>query len=62
MDTSGLSTMIWTRIVVQKRGGEVKLINLPPRIYDLLVSTKLTALFDIVQSESDAVKRFEVKT
>ena len=50
--------MIAVRLAVQRRGGEMKLLNLPSRIYDLLVLTRLITLFDIVESEAHAISTF----
>src|SRR5262249_20427881 len=60
MDTTGLSAMISIRLAIQKRGCEIKLVELPRRIYDLLIVTKLTTLFDIVTSENEAVASFSM--
>jgi len=58
MDTSGLSTMLAIRLAVDRQGGQLKLLHLPSRVYDLLVITKLVTLFDIVASESDVAGSF----
>jgi anti-anti-sigma regulatory factor len=39
-------------------GGTIKLLNLPPRVHDLLVITKLITLFDVFESEKDALSSF----
>jgi anti-sigma B factor antagonist len=58
VDTSGLSALISVSLAVERGGGEIKLLNLPPRIYDLLVLTRLITLFEVVDSEADAVRAF----
>jgi anti-sigma B factor antagonist len=58
MDTTGLSTMLWVKLTVIKQGGEVKLINLPSRIRDLLVITRLITMFDVMESEAAAMTSF----
>jgi anti-anti-sigma factor len=60
IDTSGLSGLIAVRRATRQSGGEIKLLNLPSRIYDLLVVTKLITLFDTVESEADAIRAFSV--
>jgi len=59
MDTSGLATMVSLKIAVQRRGsGDIKLLHLPARIHDLLVVTRLITLFDVFESEEEAVASF----
>ena len=60
IDTSGLSSLIAIRRATDEIGGRIKLLNLPSRILDLLVVTKLITLFDIVESEADAIRAFSV--
>jgi anti-sigma B factor antagonist len=60
IDTSGLSCLIAIRGATHQNSGHVKLLNLPSRILDLLVVTKLITLFDIVESEADAIRAFSV--
>lgn len=60
IDTSGLSSLIAIRRATDENGGRIKLLNLPSRILDLLLVTKLITLFDIVESEADAIRAFSV--
>ena len=60
IDTSGLSSLIAIRRATDEIGGRIKLLNLPSRILDLLVVKKLITLFDIVESEADAIRAFSV--
>jgi anti-sigma B factor antagonist len=62
IDTSGLSGLITIRRAARQSGGQIKLLNLPSRIFDLLVVTKLITLFDIVESEADAIRAFSVES
>src|SRR5215472_15254921 len=48
VDTSGLSTMVAVRRAVDRSGAQIKLLNLPPRINDMLVVTRLITLIDLV--------------
>ena len=61
MDTTGLTALVAVRHAVDRSGGQIKLLNLPPRIHDLLVVTKLITLFEVVDSEADAERAFSVK-
>lgn len=58
IDTSGLSAMVAVRQAADRSGGQIKLLNLPSRVHDLLVMTKLITLFDVADSEADAVRAF----
>jgi anti-sigma B factor antagonist len=58
IDTSGLSALVSIRQAVQRAEGEIKLVNLPPRVHSLLVLTRLITLFEVVDSEADAVRGF----
>jgi len=58
VDTSGLSILVGVRHAVERSGGVIKLLNLPPRIHNLLVVTKLITLFDVVEAETNAARAF----
>ena len=58
LDTSGLSAITAVRGAAETHGGTIKLLNLPTRVHDLLVITKLITLFDVFESEEDAVSSF----
>jgi len=54
----------WLGAIVQafaglnRAGGRLKLLNVPPKIMELLVLTKLSTIFDIFTSEEDAINSF----
>jgi len=50
--------MVGCYTTVARRGGKMKLLNLPPKINDILTVTQLITVFDIYDSESDAVSSF----
>jgi anti-sigma B factor antagonist len=43
---------------VNKEGGVLKLLNLTQKIQDLLAITKLLTVFDVYDSEADALSSF----
>ena len=43
---------------MNKKGGKLKLLNLPKKIQDLLAITKLLTVFETFDSEDEAVKSF----
>jgi len=57
IDTSGLTAFIAVRGTAEKYGGTISLLHLPRRVHDLLVVTKLITLFNVFDSERDALCR-----
>jgi anti-sigma B factor antagonist len=47
---------------VRKEGGELKLLNLTPKVSGLMQITKLYTIFDIMDDEVVAVKSFSQST
>jgi anti-sigma B factor antagonist len=60
IDTSGLAAMIAVKLAAQRTGGDIKLLHLPTRIYNLLVVTRLITVFDVFESEEEAAGSFLV--
>lgn len=58
VDSSGLGTLVLCFTTLQQQGGALKLENLSRRQLELMVLTKLTTVFDIFDSEQDAVNSF----
>ena len=44
---------------VTNRGGNLKLLNLPPKVQDILQITQLFTVFDVLDDEEEAVASFE---
>jgi len=55
VDSLGLSTLIAIRQAADKNGGRIKLLKLPARVHSLLVVTRLITVFDVFDSEEDAM-------
>ena len=53
VDSAGLGQLVQATVTASKNGGKLKLLNLTKRLNDLLVVTKLSTVFDIVDKESD---------
>lgn len=53
VDSAGLGQLVQATVTASKNGGKLKLIHLTKRLNDLLVVTKLSTVFDIVEKESD---------
>jgi anti-sigma B factor antagonist len=58
VDSGGLGELVRTLTTMQKHGGSLKVANLPKRIQDLLVMTRLVTIFDTFEDENAAVKSF----
>ncbi len=58
IDSGGLGTLVGLYTSAQNAGGMVKLSNLQQRVTDLLQVTKLLTVFDVYDTEEDAVKSF----
>jgi len=53
VDSAGLGQLVQATVTASKNGGKLKLLNLTKRLNDLLVVTKLSTVFEIVDKESD---------
>ena len=58
IDSGGLGTLVGLYSSAQNAGGTVKLAKLQQRVIDLLQVTKLLTVFDVYDTEEDAVKSF----
>ncbi len=58
MDSAGLGELIAANTTVTRQGGVVKVANLTKRVSDLLVITKVINVFDVHESEAEALKAF----
>jgi anti-anti-sigma factor len=58
VNARGLGEIVSTYVVVTKSGGQFKLFNLRPLVRELMMTTKLLSVFDVYESESQAVESF----
>jgi anti-sigma B factor antagonist len=58
IDSGGLGTLVALRTTAQNAGGTIKLTNLTKRVGDLLQVTKLLTVFDVYNSEAEAIDSF----
>ncbi|HXH71149.1 MAG TPA: STAS domain-containing protein [Pyrinomonadaceae bacterium] len=59
VDSSGIGELVSSFTAVNKESGSLKLLNLTQKIQDLLAITKLLTVFDVFDSESDALSSYE---
>jgi anti-sigma B factor antagonist len=58
IDSSGIGELVSSFTAVNKEGGTLKLLNLTQKIQDLLAITKLLTVFDVYDSEADALASY----
>lgn len=58
IDSGGLGTLVGLRTSAITAGGTIKLTNLTKRVGDLLQVTKLVTVFDVYNSEAEAIESF----
>ncbi len=62
IDSTGLGELIASYNTLDKKGGRVKLLHLTKRVRELMTLTKLLTVFDIYESEPDALDSFQSNT
>jgi anti-sigma B factor antagonist len=58
IDSGGLGILVALRTSAQNAGGTIKLTSLTKRVSDLLQITKLLTVFDVYNSEAEALESF----
>jgi len=58
IDSGGLGTLVALHTSAQLAGGTIKLTNLTRRVDDILQVTKLVTVFDVYNSEKEAIESF----
>ena len=58
VDSAALGGLLSRRVAVSRAGGQLKLLNLTERVWDLMVTTKLEMVFETFSAEDDAVRSF----
>lgn len=59
IDSSGIGELVSSFTAVNKEGGTLKLLKLTQKIQDLLAITKLLTVFDVFDSEADALASYK---
>jgi len=59
VDSSGLGNLVACYTSVQRKGGELKLVKLSEGIQNLMLMTKLLTVFDVHESEEQALGSFK---
>jgi anti-sigma B factor antagonist len=58
IDARGLGELVSTYVVVTRSGGQFKLFNLTHMLRELMMTTKLLTVFDVYETETQAVDSF----
>jgi len=58
IDSSGLGELARTHTTLHRQGGRLKIINLNPKVQELLEATRLHKVFDVYEDEARAVASF----
>ena len=59
VDSSGIGELVSRYTTTKNTGGRLKLLNLPKKIKDLLMITKLLTVFEIYEDEQTALESFQ---
>lgn len=59
IDSSGIGELVGCFTTVSRRGGKMKLLNLTQKITDILHVTQLITVFDVYDSEQEAIASFK---
>ena len=58
VDSSGVGELVSAFTTVTNRGGRLKLLNLPPKVNDILQITQLITVFETFDNEDEAIGSF----
>jgi anti-sigma B factor antagonist len=59
IDSSGIGELVSSYTAINKESGQLKLLNLTQKLQDLLTITKLLTVFDVYDSEAEALNSFK---
>lgn len=60
MDSSGVGELLASHTTVAAAGGELKLLNVSPRVHEILAITRMDTIFEIFEDEQLAVDSFSL--
>jgi anti-sigma B factor antagonist len=58
LSSAALGTLITVNNKIRQKGGQLRLANIDPQIYEVFVITRLNRLFSIHENTEEAVKSF----
>lgn len=60
IDSSGVGELVSSYTTVTNRGARLRLVSLPAKVQDVLTVTQLITVFDVYDTEDEAVRSFEL--
>ncbi|QMS91466.1 STAS domain-containing protein [Nostoc edaphicum CCNP1411] len=58
IDSSGIGEIVSSYTMATNRGAKLKLFNLPSKVADILMITQLITIFEVFDSETEAIQSF----
>ena len=58
IDSSGIGELVSAYTTVTNRGGKLKLVSLPDKVSDILQITQLISVFEVFDTEQEALASF----
>ena len=58
IDSSGIGELVSAYTTVTNQGGKLKLVSLPPKVTDILQITQLIQVFEVYDSEEEALASY----
>ena len=58
IDSSGIGELVAAYTTVTNKGGKLKLVGLPPKVSDILQITQLVTVFEVMDTEDEALATF----
>jgi len=55
MDSSAIGELIAAHNRIAKQGGQLKLMNMPSKLFSVLGATRMVSIFDVLDSEEEAL-------
>ena len=59
IDSSGIGELVSSYTTINKVGGQLKLLSLTQKLQDLLTITKLLTVFDVYDTEAEALSSYK---
>jgi anti-sigma B factor antagonist len=61
IDSAGVGVMVGKLVSLRRQGGDIRLLTLVQRNLRVMTITKLVTVFEIFESEDEAVQSFQVR-
>ena len=58
MDSAGLGELVAAHKAVTEKGGSIRMVNIPSKLYNVLGMTQIITVFDIFDDENEALASF----